>query len=691
MQPSLTDQIEGELNKRWKEPRCATLRSLYEERREVLQRNDARITARIAGILYVLFAATDLVLISDVALYSIVSRFVIGFLFVFVINHQINHRVKLSIIDRQSAAGIIAAYAMWITISSQSMYHINVSYYITFGIIFMMMQNIFFNLRFSVAASASTVLLFSFLIYMFFLFDKTFEYTVAIGTLYIAAYILTLLVNWKLNEERYRVFLNSLHAEIRQKQSVEHGEALQRLSTTDALTGISNRRAIDDELRQLWESRQSIGKNFAVILIDIDYFKKYNDHYGHQAGDQCLIFVANAMEFVASRHQSTLGRFGGEEFIVLLRAQTADNLLAVAEDFRNAVESLQINHEQRPDKSFVVTVSIGAAFSQDVTGTKVERLIMEADRALYDAKRASRNCVRIFDANDPERLDLNESVADLLRTAIDHDRLSMVYQPIRDSRTGAIVAAETLMRLTAPNGKPISPALFIPIAEQSGYIVELGKWAIRRACQELIATDLVPSVSVNVSAVQLEEPTFALSVASILAECGVSPHRLAVEVTEGLQIDGQEAIQKSLSELRQLGVRIWLDDFGTGFAGLSCLRETEFDAVKIDRSFLHASHTLKGAAMFRNIVGLLKNNGCVTVAEGIQTEDHRLLSSELQIDMLQGFHLGLPMSADALRKFSQDGLGISTMQHAAQVLIAAGGGEVPVMPVTKWERPSLNP
>ena len=655
MPPALAELIDAELVKPWHVRRDGTLRALYETRRESVQRQSARISAQIAGIVYILFAVTDVVLINDVSVYSIVARIVIGLIFVVGIDSQINRGARSMVVDAECAAAIILAYGAWLSIASFSRYQENVSHYITYGIVFMLGQNVFFNFRFRLAAASSTIILVSFLVYMVTVFPFDPNYATAIGALYVSTWVLTLFVNWKLNAERYLVFLNSVHAEIRQEEAVERGAALLRLSTTDALTGLSNRRAIDEELRAFWDNWQTAAKSFAVILIDVDYFKRYNDHYGHQEGDRCLVAIAAAMASVATSGRCALGRFGGEEFILLARAATREQMALVAEDIRRAVEALQIPHAQRPDQSFVVTVSVGAAFSRDVPGTKAERLITEADRALYNAKNANRNCVRVYDRDDPNQLDLDESVADLLRTATRQNRVAMAYQPIRSAGTGAIAAAEALMRLTTPSGKSVSPAVFIPIAERMGTILDLGLWAIRTACRELVASDLVPLVSVNVSPVQLRAPGFSLSVAAILGELGVAPHRLAVEITEGLQIEGQSEIVQTLSELRLLGVRIWLDDFGTGFAGLSVVREIEFDAVKIDRSFLHASDTAKGAEMFRNIVDLVRNTGCATVVEGIQTQDQQDLSTEQRVDLLQGYHLGRPMPAEAFRRLVAPG------------------------------------
>lgn len=671
MPPTLTDLIDAELGKRCAARRAPELASIYEQRSEASQWQSARVSSQTAGIVYIAFLVTDAVLIPDVALVSIAMRFITGMLLVLGVDLLIRRGLRSAIVDDFCAATIVVAYATWLTCASTSAHDLNVSYYMTYGTLFMTGQNVFFNFRFRLAILSSTSMLAIFFLFLLTSIHPSFAFLTAIATLHISVYGLTLFVNWKLNEERYRVFLNSMQAEIRQAEAAERGAALLRLSTTDALTGLANRRAIDDELRTFWDRWQSSGKSFAVVLVDVDHFKRYNDHYGHQEGDRCLVAVAAAMAKACAPGPCVLGRFGGEEFILLFRCAAREQLASVAENVRRAVEDLRIAHEQRPDPSHIVTVSIGAALSSDVTGAKVERLITEADRALYMAKKSSRNCVRIFDRDRHEEVDHEESVANDLRTAIAEGRVAMVYQPIRQARTGRIVAAEALMRLESASGKSVSPGVFVPIAERTGAILELGRWAIRTVCRELIAGDHLPLVSVNVSAVQLRSPGFAVSVAAILIETGVAPHRLAIEITEGLQIDGQPEIKTCIDDLRTLGVKVWLDDFGTGFAGLSCVREIEIDTIKIDRSFLHAAATQRGAQMLSTMIELVKSVGSAPLIEGIETQEQEALAIDRKVDLLQGFHIGKPMPVQALAAFLAAQAGDRRNDASAEGLKAA--------------------
>jgi diguanylate cyclase (GGDEF)-like protein len=650
MQPALAELIDTELRRHRIGRRTQKLVDLYENSREELYSKSTRISLHIAGIVYISFAFVDAVLISDVAASSITARFVIGFLYILATEALIYVKARLLFLECHCALATVIACLVWLCIAGSTTYTETFTHYLTYSIVFMLGLNVFFSLRFSIAATSSTVILIFSFAYLVSQYSQSIELVIVVGTLYLSTYALTLFVNWKLNQERYLVFLNSTGAEIRRNEAIERGAALLRLSTTDALTGLANRRAIDDALRAHWSTWQAAARSFAVVLVDVDYFKLYNDHYGHQEGDKCLVAIAKAMSEAMDDDMHTLGRFGGEEFILILRTSSREHLAFVSEKVRRAVEAMALPHIQRPDSAFVVTVSVGAALSSDVPGTKVERLVTEADRALYNAKNDKRNCVKIYDKSDPNHTDIDENLVELVRTSLAQERLSLVYQPIRHTLSGQIAGVEALMRFIAPTGKNVSPAIFIPIAERTGTIIPMGLWAIYRACRDILSDARIPMVSVNVSPVQLRSQSFALSVAAILSETGVMPNRLAFEITEGLQIEGQKDIIACLTDLRSLGVKIWLDDFGTGFAGLSCVREVQFDAVKIDRSFLHATSSPKGQEMFRSIVTLVRNTGCAIVVEGVETSDQLSVAAKLRVDYTQGYHLGRPLSVETLRE-----------------------------------------
>ncbi|TIU92982.1 MAG: EAL domain-containing protein, partial [Mesorhizobium sp.] len=237
----------------------------------------------------------------------------------------------------------------------------------------------------------------------------------------------------------------------------------------------------------------------------------------------------------------------------------------------------------------------------------------------------------------------------LLKIAIGQDLVALVYQPIQNVTSGRVEAVEALMRLKMLDGTSVPPSLFIPVAERTGAVLALGRWAIRTVCTELLADDHVRVVSVNVSPIQLKTPGFATSVAAILSETGVAGSRLALEITEGLEMEMHSDVLRCISDLKLLGIRIWLDDFGTGFAGLSWLRLIDFDTVKIDRSFLHDCGTPRGKAMLQDIIALVRNRGHKILLEGVETDEQMALVREFDIDKIQGFHVGRPAPAASFR------------------------------------------
>ncbi|WP_379063301.1 putative bifunctional diguanylate cyclase/phosphodiesterase [Mesorhizobium sp. UC22_110] len=634
-------------------PDANSLRAQFHEESQAARRMAARPGLYIAVIIYLLFAATDILLVPDVAAYTIAARFAVGAAALVTLETLLRFGAATKWLDITCAGAIILGYLGWLLPTAASSNHESVSYYMVFGTIFMMSANLFFTFQFSFSVVTSTIILLILYAVNYFV-PSTLTYKLVFGAFYISCFVFTSYINWKLNRERYNVFLNALEARNQHREATERGKALLKLSRTDPLTGLENRRAVDERLRDLWSNWQRHGATFAVLLIDVDFFKRFNDYYGHQKGDRCLMEVADSLRHLVERRSASIGRYGGEEFIVLAQAKNHEEVIALAEEIRSEVEALAITHNERRDGTQVVTVSIGAAFTRDEAGTKLEKIIQEADRALYLAKADGRNCVHLFDPNDPQTSDESENVAALLKIAIERDLVSLVFQPIANMRSGRIEAMEALMRLTMPDGTAVPPSLFIPVAERTGMILELGRWAIRTACRELMSSEHIRTISVNVSPVQLKAPGFAASVAAALGEAGVTGDRLALEITEGLEMEMHSDVLRCISDLKLLGIKVWLDDFGTGFAGLSWLRLIDFDTVKIDRSFLHDCVTPRGRAMFRDIVGLLRNRGPKILVEGVESEEQLELLRKLDIDHAQGYHIGRPAPAERIRALFEE-------------------------------------
>ncbi|WP_112806005.1 putative bifunctional diguanylate cyclase/phosphodiesterase [Ensifer sp.] len=665
MKQTLADVVEIDLHKQPHRPLPAELRSLYRQEGQTARREATRKGLWIAVAVYLLFSITDLLLIPDVAYKTIAWRFVVGAISLAVLEIQVRVNAKTDWLDRTCSGALVFGYLGWLIPAMMTAYTQNMSYYMIFGAIFMMGANLFFIFQFRLSVISSGIILGAFFLDLFYFSPQNPYYQLAFGTFFVSCFVFTSYVNWKLNRERYKVFLNAFEARVQQREATERGKALLRLSNTDSLTGLDNRRAVDQKLREYWSDWQKFGDSFAAILIDVDFFKKYNDCYGHQEGDRCLILVANTLKESIADFDASIGRYGGEEFIILARVETREEAAELAESICRTVQALALVHGQRRDGTSIVTVSVGAAFTRPQTGPKLERIIHEADRALYAAKASGRNCARVFDPNDPQTSDESENIAALLKIATDQDLLSLVYQPIKSVTSGRIEAVEALMRLKMLDGTAVAPSLFIPIAERTGAIIDLGRWAIRTVCRELLANDHVPVVSVNVSPIQLKTPGFATSVAAILGETGVAGGRLAFEITEGLEMEMHSDVLRCISDLETLGIRIWLDDFGTGFAGLSWLRLIDFDTVKVDRSFLHDCATPKGKAMLKDIIGLVRNRGHKILMEGVETDEQMALVREFRIDHVQGYHVGRPASAHTYHLISAAETRTATMVRPA--------------------------
>ena len=641
---ALTHLADGEFQVKPRQHSAEELQSLYREDKEQQRRDIARRGLWLAVFMYLLYSATDIILIRDVAIYTIGARFLVGILFLAIVELQYRFGGSAEEIDITCAVALVTGYIAWLFPAMTSGKVLNLSYYMVFGSIFMMGINLFFNFSFNLALIASATVLCAFLISLGF-FEGGIEYRISFALFYSSCFVFTSYVNRKLNRERYSVFLNAIKAKDLNQEAMERGQALLRLSNTDALTGLENRRSIDKTLRAFWKGWQTDHRSFAAILVDVDHFKRFNDLYGHQEGDRCLTQVADALTRATDTFGGKIGRYGGEEFIVVTFAETREQVTRFADNIRKAVEDLAHGQQLLRDDTSSVTVSVGAALTQPQTGQKLERLIHEADRALYAAKASGRNCARFYDINDPQCRDDSEDLAALLKVAVARNLVSIVYQPIYEVTSGVSDVVEALMRLKSEDGHAISPSDFIPIAEQTGAIFELGRWLIRTVCLELLAEQRAEVVTVNISPVQLKAEGFAASVAAILRDTGVEGRRLAFEITEGLDIKADARVLACIEELRAMGIAIWLDDFGTGFAGLSWLRLIDFDTVKIDRSFLYDANTVRGKAMLQDMVGLLRKRGYSILVEGVETEEQMLLMRELWIDQVQGFHLGRPIPA----------------------------------------------
>jgi diguanylate cyclase (GGDEF)-like protein len=419
--PSVAAEVNrSEMSELQSGPESQRLRELYRQDAQATRRLDSKPGLWIAVIVYLTFSLSDMILIPDVAPYTIFARFVVGVTALLVLEMQLRRGVQTDWIDITCAAAIVFGYVGWLVPTLYSVDKEAVAYYLIFGTIFMMSANLFFTFSFKISFITSTIIL-SILYYANFHVEAPIIYKWTFGIFFISCFVFTSYVNFKLNKERYKVFLNALAAKNEHRAATERGIELLRLSRTDPLTGLANRRAVDEKLWDFWNDWQQKGQRFAVLLIDVDFFKKFNDYYGHQEGDRCLIVIAEALNEAVGNHDALIGRYSGEEFIVLARMETDSDVIAFSELLRRTVEELAMMHQHRRDGVSITTVSVGASVARTRTDTKLERIIHEADRALYLAKANGRNCTYLFDPNDPHGGDESENIAALLRIAIDQN------------------------------------------------------------------------------------------------------------------------------------------------------------------------------------------------------------------------------------------------------------------------------
>ena len=332
---------------------------------------------------------------------------------------------------------------------------------------------------------------------------------------------------------------------------------------------------------------------------------------------------------------------GDESLFAICRADGPDHFRQLMKLLHDAAEKHSASEPSPSENGNIVLLLPDAVIRRDLKQEELKSLLQRVNW-LFCTTGADLLTAPSNDCLAPNcELSFGE-LSETLNEAIAGNLVSLAYQPIFDVKTGQRVGYEALMRLRDGQGRNIAPSTFVPVAEKTGAIIELGYWAIDRACKDVILHDLGPVLTVNVSAVQLDAPGFPLKVAEIICRHGIAPQKLALEVTEGIDILLGAQAQANIKHIRRLGVQVWLDDFGTGFAGLSWLRSFEFDVVKVDRGFLHDCLDNRGEDMLRDIVRLLANRGCVVLVEGVETSEQLAVISRLGVDFMQGYMLGRP-------------------------------------------------
>lgn len=435
----------------------------------------------------------------------------------------------------------------------------------------------------------------------------------------------------------------------------EADERIQFLSNYDALTQLPNRLLFQDRLQQLMAHAERRQQKLAICLINIDHFRPINDSLGHAAGDRLLQTVAMRLRS-SLRSDDTLSRPGGDEFILALSdvvdggtaARIADKILEAARC------TLDFNGQE-----ITISASMGISLFPD-DGRDADALIRNADAALGHAKQSGRNLFRFYapemNAHASEMLALDAG----MRRGLERREFVLHYQPQLDTRGERLLGVEALVRWNHPERGLVPPAVFIPLAEERGFIHELGDWILREACQQSMQWKAMGlgdiPVAVNLSGVQFRDWQLPGKIASILQETGLAPAQLELEITESVLMDADSASQM-LHELRRMGVRLSIDDFGTGFSSLSYLRRFAIHKLKIDQSFVRDLMSVSATdAIVRSVVQLAHNLHLTVVAEGVETELQWMLLRELGCDELQGYYFSRPLPPDALVQWIRQGV-----------------------------------
>ena len=450
------------------------------------------------------------------------------------------------------------------------------------------------------------------------------------------------------------IFRWSLKRQWSWEKEREASEAqIEFLAHHDALTKLPNRVLAADRIRQAFSFAERDRAKVALMYLDLDNFKAINDSLGHGIGDQVLCQVSERLQNCL-RETDTLSRLGGDEFLIILASVShPDRMTRIIEAILGSLEpAIEVDGHE-----LSTTASIGIAIFPD-DGADFDTLQKKADMAMYHAKEAGRNTYRFFTQEMNVGADESLRIRNWLRQGLARDEFVLHYQPQVDVRSGKVVGAEALIRLYR-EGKLISPARFIPIAEDSGLIVPMGHWVLREACRQASLwhrngqTDF--TIAVNVSAVQLHRGDLEESVIEALQASGLPPSALELELTESMLVENAERVLDIVHRLQAIGVRFSIDDFGTGYSSLAYLKRFNLFKLKIDRSFVHdMTHDPDDAAIVRALIQMSHSLGIRTIAEGVEEDDTRTALADLGCDEIQGYLYSPPLAAEAFDQYLEN-------------------------------------
>jgi diguanylate cyclase (GGDEF)-like protein len=450
--------------------------------------------------------------------------------------------------------------------------------------------------------------------------------------------------------------------DLREREMAE--ERIRAIAMQDGLTGLPNRMAFNEYLDECLLQARREGTKVAVLLFDFNRFKEVNDLFGHAAGDHILRTAASLITSILTK-QEFCARLGGDEFVLIQSNSDQDSALELS---RRIVDSLSMSLKWE-DKTIEASVTLGVALFP-VHGKNRQELLANADLAMYRGKSEIDRSICIFDAGMDQFIRDRRTLAHDLRHAIQDDELSLDLQPQFMTTTGELVGFEALLRWHCPKRGLVSPAEFIPVAEENGLIIEIDNWVMKRACKLLAKYPWLPRMAVNVSAKAICQPTIVSEVRTALFEIGISANRLELEVTETALIHDLNRALHNLRQIKSLGITVAMDDFGTGYSSLSLLSSFPFDRIKVDGSFIQMTgNNDRADAIFKAVIGLGTALRVPVLAEGVETEQQLEFATASGCQELQGFHFGRPIAEAML-----------------EAMYAALGGDLSLTAVQTWQK-----
>ncbi|MCU7834058.1 MAG: EAL domain-containing protein [gamma proteobacterium symbiont of Taylorina sp.] len=435
----------------------------------------------------------------------------------------------------------------------------------------------------------------------------------------------------------------------------QYEERLLKQSNFDDITELPNRLLAIDRLNQALASTKRSKLNLALMYIDLDDFKKINDSMGHDTGNKILVECASRLTQLM-RSDDTVARLGGDEFLILMVGlEDREGAERAAEKILNALSNpYEVNEEDQSEQMFL-SASIGITYAPD-NGFETQSLIQNSEAAMYHAKKAGGNTYRFFSSAMNEAVKKRLTIENHLRHALKNQELYLVYQPQIDLKKKRILGAEALLRWNNPELGMISPVDFIPLAESTGLILEIGEWVLDQALAQVHYWNRRHKqplrIAVNCSSKQFNDKNLAKKIQQMLKHHAVDPCQLELEITESLLMNDTPATMSMLEELRSVGVTISIDDFGTGYSSLSYLTRFPINIVKIDQSFVqHVHHDLHEAVVCRGIIGLSHGLKIKVIAEGVETDEQLKFMIENDCDIIQGYYFSRPLLKKDFEKF----------------------------------------